>query len=890
MRRFLAILIVSILLWNSASAFVSVTQEVKAAFVPLTAATLVGGQVLPVELPEGIGSFAITYTSAGDIQYEFEARYKDPDSGLWSDWQTVDTDNDMTNPGDSKQFSQVIFTPLSTSLEVRLPATSAVKASFSYLELVTFAPENKIKVGFQPLTAKALQDGFIVTREEWGADNRYLYEKEWTEEHNNLCKDKPWYCAPASAAAIAATEKKSKSVADAFPEDVKTNETIATVDGHDLMWPVQKSTKINKLFVHHTANLNVDQNKDGVIDQTDEEIALRGIYYYHSIVRGWGDIGYNYIVGPTGTVYEGRFGGDRVVGAHAVWRNISSVGVSAMGNFEEEKLGDIQRAGIAKALAYLSKKYSLDPTGTTFFYGKNTPTIQGHRDSDEASTACPGKDIYSQLDTIRSLTKDAMNGINVTPSTPLGGVKNPAFTSSYIPLQETTFGPGETKTLQIKLANSGTETWDKSTFLAIQNTDVSGFRVLSGDKTAAKAAVIDGITPPGDTATFTLTLQARYKGFSGAIKMLPLGGGKYTMATFDIPVVMKKGTVSFSNGAATLTATSHTFAEPVRGQVTLTNSGDVTWEKDGDSAAYIEIGASGADGKVNPLPTQGVLPKDVKPGESVSVPFEVLAPLREGTFSMGFTLRIRGDSNLFGTPVRASTMIVHPGEQTRLVLTLNAMATPDLVTSVDTAGTYVMYVTNTGSTTWENLSLLEPDLKISSPVTGLTVSRGVFDDRILEAGKSTAVRFPFQTGYIPSTTSATLSLDLAGKNFVKGITKSVTIQDKKIQGVLLSNTVTSSNDLASIQVRNTGDLVWHVGQVTLAVGDATVVLAGDKDVAAGSVATFQIRADKISPVGSPAKLQLTGRTDSMDLGAISLKIGPSILLEFGSHLTGFHLR
>ena len=53
----------------------------------------------------------------------------------------------------------------------------------------------------------------------------------------------------------------------------------------------------------------------------DDMTLLRAIYQYHAVSRGWGDIGYNYIIGQRGQIYEGRAGGDYVVGAHAAWNN-----------------------------------------------------------------------------------------------------------------------------------------------------------------------------------------------------------------------------------------------------------------------------------------------------------------------------------------------------------------------------------------------------------------------------------------------------------------------------------------------------------------------------------------------------------------------------------------
>ncbi len=71
---------------------------------------------------------------------------------------------------------------------------------------------------------------------------------------------------------------------------------------------------------------------------------MRSMYYYHTIVRGWGDLGYNYVVGQRGTVYEGRAGGLYAGGAHASWNNRETVGVSVIGNFDTTDINKDQEA------------------------------------------------------------------------------------------------------------------------------------------------------------------------------------------------------------------------------------------------------------------------------------------------------------------------------------------------------------------------------------------------------------------------------------------------------------------------------------------------------------------------------------------------------------------
>src|SRR6266849_2371364 len=66
-------------------------------------------------------------------------------------------------------------------------------------------------------------------------------------------------------------------------------------------------TTVTHLIVHHTDNLNT---------AADWAAVVRAIWVLHVQGNGWNDIGYNYLVDPNGLLYEGRAGGDGVLGAH----------------------------------------------------------------------------------------------------------------------------------------------------------------------------------------------------------------------------------------------------------------------------------------------------------------------------------------------------------------------------------------------------------------------------------------------------------------------------------------------------------------------------------------------------------------------------------------------
>ncbi|QKG85339.1 hypothetical protein GXN76_13215 [Kroppenstedtia pulmonis] len=177
-------------------------------------------------------------------------------------------------------------------------------------------------------------------------------------------------------------------------------------------FPREYASKVTHLAVHHTDTVNDDPNPAA---------RMRSIYYYHAKTRGWGDIGYNAIIGSDGLIYEGRKGRDGevltpgVVAAHAFSFNNGSFGVSMMGNFSQKKPPAKMRQALVDLLAYQADIHQINPQGKADFVRNceynnpsvpkvdpNIPTLQGHKDFPRSSTACPGTYLHQDLGNIRS--------------------------------------------------------------------------------------------------------------------------------------------------------------------------------------------------------------------------------------------------------------------------------------------------------------------------------------------------------------------------------------------------------------------------------------------------------------------------------------------------------
>ena len=165
---------------------------------------------------------------------------------------------------------------------------------------------------------------------------------------------------------------------------------IDSKEGRALAWPIKKSDYVSAIVVHHTHS-----------EYEDSYEGMRDIYKYHALNKSWGDIGYNYIIGYDGEIFEGRQGGDYVVAAHSVWNNISTVGIAIMGNYESKEINELQYRSLEKLIQHLALKYGID-LGKEYYYNmecvsddcaafplqtEKLSTLVGHRDT--GHTECP---------------------------------------------------------------------------------------------------------------------------------------------------------------------------------------------------------------------------------------------------------------------------------------------------------------------------------------------------------------------------------------------------------------------------------------------------------------------------------------------------------------------
>lgn len=137
-----------------------------------------------------------------------------------------------------------------------------------------------------------------------------------------------------------------------------------------------------RITIHHTAAHYPLTLEDAISE-------IQFIQDYHQNSKGWIDIGYHFLIDPSGDIFEGR--PVLAVGAHVANKNTNNVGISIMGNYHPPVNNELTTATINSIITLV--RYIKD------LYGIKENEFYGHRDL--GNTDCPGDIIYSKLGEIR---------------------------------------------------------------------------------------------------------------------------------------------------------------------------------------------------------------------------------------------------------------------------------------------------------------------------------------------------------------------------------------------------------------------------------------------------------------------------------------------------------
>ena len=147
-----------------------------------------------------------------------------------------------------------------------------------------------------------------------------------------------------------------------------------------------------RLFaVHHTA---------GQAKSDDETV--KQIQIFHMSGRGWADVGYHFLIGPDGKIFEGRE--LKYQGAHVLRHNRESIGINFLGCYdsvechgpkypEVSEVTDEMIPSMGELIGALSLHYGIDIDAST---------VKGHKEFAGVATACPGDRVMAVMNEIRA--------------------------------------------------------------------------------------------------------------------------------------------------------------------------------------------------------------------------------------------------------------------------------------------------------------------------------------------------------------------------------------------------------------------------------------------------------------------------------------------------------
>ena len=266
----------------------------------------------------------------------------------------------------------------------------------------------------------------IISRAEWGATESWTWldGSSWNNFRWFLTKYTDWLDAGGEdddpGGKFAARRLKQAFEAaridfleEEYPQEIAIDETIEFVGIHELVRPWEYHQDKTKIVIHHTAGSQVYDTPEASLQ------GMKDIYEFHTLTRWRGDIGYNFLIDPYGTIYEGRAGGKSVAGGHTDWNNISTIGIALMGNFDRDIPTDAAREALVRLTTTLALEYDIDPyQRTNYFTAINEEpwlsvhggdSLIGHQDA--KNTGCPGAHMYQRLPGLKQQVAGLLNFI-----------------------------------------------------------------------------------------------------------------------------------------------------------------------------------------------------------------------------------------------------------------------------------------------------------------------------------------------------------------------------------------------------------------------------------------------------------------------------------------------
>ncbi len=479
-----------------------------------------------------------------------------------------------------------------------------------------------------------------------------------------------------------------------YADELIASKIIYKDDDKTYKWPITYPQSVQLIVVHHTAS---DYTS---LDST--EASIKAIYYYHAVSRGWGDIGYNFLIDKDGKIYEGRKNSSSAlknkepmpVGAHASGFNHGSVGIAMILNAQEHEPSLPALQSLMALSDLILKTYNIDDSTKASMRGISLDRIIGHRDV--GRTQCPGDKLYALLPDIKSLVFDNLNNELWGSDTDINiNINKADYDFEEVTDRSTvTLLPQEAQTLTINLKNIGTKTWDKNTAILLTKDRTDEAKVYFTNNQGVALAMFymtESQVKPGGTGTFIIKSKSKLAdGFLNFQGYLAVNGKKKSPKSIFLPFYIQQIKPNYEIVKTSISNKSLNPGENFNATIILKNTGNITWNADTFSQLKL------IDSKFNL--GQVISSDPVAPEKSVEIKVKLKAPSDLGDYLENLSFSI-GDSNLAlvgkainlqvsvidkSNPIimvsRPSKFYFNPEESYRIDMAFKNTSTTDLLT------------------------------------------------------------------------------------------------------------------------------------------------------------------------------------------------------------------
>ncbi|MBU1019124.1 MAG: SpoIID/LytB domain-containing protein [Patescibacteria group bacterium] len=528
----------------------------------------------------------------------------------WTKWTSLEADPETKGLDLQSSYSFIATNP-SDAFQYKVEMHTNDSGITPYLKDITFqyldTMEPTQKGTFEGLNYDLNRVTFnndsldIISRSEWGADKNYrLYDETPADIDDDWGKS---------------SVIESELWEGEYDRELNIETTVTSdQDGKRLIWALEYPEDVDKIVIHHTAT---DTNLD------NPEAAIRAIYYYHAVTRGWGDIGYNFIIDQYGNIYEGRYGGDGVVAGHTAGYNIGTVGIAVLGNYENQDITYEALVSLMALIKDVADTHDIDVDATSKMRERTNRNLVGHRDLD--ATLCPGENIYDLIPYLRSSVSSSLEIFAYSDEPEFAYATSNDWEPLYL-------DPEDDEEIIFKIENIGTETWNSSTYLTA-NLDYEAEKIINLNRVAndSVAQMNESLVKPGETASFTVTISSGLAAGFASFDLTPVFNGyKKTSNYMNLPVYAAAPDLSYEvlevDAADRLKS-----GDDSEVRIEIENQGNVVWANYGDYPVHLE-------------PYEGSLlwessvmnEKEVEPGETATFDLILEGPQEAGYYTEYF--------------------------------------------------------------------------------------------------------------------------------------------------------------------------------------------------------------------------------------------------------------